>query len=217
MKILITAATAKEIKPFLQLYRKNPEILHPHKADVLISGVGLTSTTYHLMRYLFMSRPGLIIQAGVAGCFDRKIPLASVFAIERDTIADESVLEVENLKTLFDLKLTPHNKFPFKKGWLINPDKTLLKGCGLQVVPGVSVNQITTNRKIIQFYRERFSPVTESMEGAALHYVGMMEHIPFLQLRSLSNYIGERNKEKWNMKEAITNLNAQLIRIIRQL
>jgi futalosine hydrolase len=55
------------------------------------------------------------------------------------------------------------------------------------------------------------------MEGAALHYVCLMEKIPFLQIRSISNYIGERNKKNWNMKESIINLNKELIRLLEQL
>jgi futalosine hydrolase len=68
---------------------------------------------------------------------------------------------------------------------------------------------------MIGFYKNKFNPVTESMEGAALHYVCLMENIPFSQLRGISNYIGERNKKKWKMKEAILKLNDELIRIIK--
>ena len=55
------------------------------------------------------------------------------------------------------------------------------------------------------------------MEGAAMHYVCLMEKIPFLQLRSISNYIGERNKRKWNMNESIINLNNELIKLIKKI
>jgi hypothetical protein len=37
------------------------------------------------------------------------------------------------------------------------------------------------------------------MEGAALHYMGRDLFIPFIQLRAVSNYIGERDKNKWKM------------------
>jgi futalosine hydrolase len=53
------------------------------------------------------------------------------------------------------------------------------------------------------------------MEGAALHYVGLMENIPFIQIRALSNYIGERDKTKWKLHEAVSNLNAELQRLIK--
>lgn len=66
-------------------------------------------------------------------------------------------------------------------------------------------------------YVNKFQPVIESMEGAALHYVCLMEKIPFLQIRSISNHIGERDKRKWNMKEAILRLNQEIIRLTENL
>ena len=118
------------------------------------------------------------------------------------------------LKTLFDLNLVPQDQYPYKKGWLINPNKEVLKKTKLKIVKGISVNQISTSKQMIKFYRDVFDPVTESMEGAALHYVCLMENVPFVQIRSISNYIGERNKKKWDMMDSIMNLNDSLMRII---
>ena len=58
--------------------------------------------------------------------------------------------------------------------------------------------------------------VIESMEGAALHYVALMERVPFLQIRAVSNYAGERDKRKWNFGDSIGNLNRELVRIVTQ-
>jgi futalosine hydrolase len=44
------------------------------------------------------------------------------------------------------------------------------------------------------------------MEGAALHYYCMQKGVSFLQIRSISNEVGVRNKTQWKMKEAIENL-----------
>jgi futalosine hydrolase len=90
-----------------------------------------------------------------------------------------------------------------------------LKKVKLKKVRGVSVNEITTSKQKVKLYRETFNPVVESMEGVALHYVCLMEKIPFMQIRAASNYIGERNKKKWSMKESIINLNKELIRLLQ--
>ena len=108
----------------------------------------------------------------------------------------------------------PQDQYPYKKGWLINTNKEVLKKTKLKIVKGISVNQISTSKQMIKFYRDVFDPVTESMEGAALHYVCLIENIPFVQIRSISNYIGERNKKKWDMMDSIANLNDTLIKII---
>jgi futalosine hydrolase len=217
MNCLLIAATAKEIAPFLKYYgNAQKKISADLNIDILITGIGLTATAYHLTKQFQIKRPDFVIQAGVAGCFDTQLPLGSVIAIKQDTIADESVIEMKKLKTLFDLKLLPQNQFPFTKGWLVNKT-TLLKKSKLTAEKGISVNQISTSKEMIRFYRNEFNPVAESMEGAALHYVCLMEKIPFLQIRSISNYIGERNKKNWNMKQSILNLNDELIRIIEKL
>jgi futalosine hydrolase len=216
MNCLVVAATVMEIMPFLELFRaKNgfPSTIDP---DILITGIGLTATTYSLTRQLQIKRPDIIIQAGVCGCFDRAIPLCSVLAIKQEAIADLGVIEHGQLKTLFDLKLIDENQYPFSKRWLVNKSE-VLKKVKLKKVRGVSVNEITTSKQKIKFYRETFNPVVESMEGAALHYVCLMEKIPFLQIRAVSNYAGERNKNNWNMKESIINLNNELTSLLYKL
>jgi futalosine hydrolase len=55
------------------------------------------------------------------------------------------------------------------------------------------------------------------MEGAALHFVALQENIPFLQMRSLSNFVGERDKGNWVMDIAIANLNIELERTLSKL
>lgn len=210
--ILVVAATAIEIKPFLHQLKEGK--IAGKNIDVLISGIGLTASTYHIAKQIQLKKYQLVIQAGVAGCFDTSVPLGTVVAVKKETISDQSVVELNKLKTLFDLKLVPQDQHPYKKGWLINPWNTLLKKSKLKSVNGISVNQISTSKQIIRFYREHFDPVTESMEGAALHYVCLLENTPFVQLRSISNYIGERNKKKWDMQDSIINLNKTLERFI---
>ncbi len=214
MKILVVAATSIEVNFFINQLKVNA--FTSHQIDVLISGIGLTATTYSLQKQISISKPDLIIQAGVGGCFDKTIKLGQVFVVKKETIADQSVVELNSLKTLFDLKLVPQNQHPYKNGWLINQSE-VLKKTKLKKVTGISVNEITTAKLKVKFYQEAFRPMVESMEGAALHYVCLKENIPFIQLRSVSNYIAERNKKNWNMKESIINLNNELCRLITQL
>lgn len=213
---LIVAATPLEITPFLNYYRIPGNLSKKILADILVTGIGLTATTYSLTKQLTIKRPDLIIQAGVGGCFDTTIPLGSVVAVKQEAIADQSVVELNKLKTLFDLKLVPQDQYPFSKGWLINRNE-IVKKARLKKIKGISVNEITTSKLKMKFYKDSFNPVVESMEGAALHYVCLMEKIPFIQLRSISNYIAERNKKNWNMKESIINLNNELIRLLESL
>jgi len=214
--ILVIAATAKEIGPFLKALRQNSGQLAGHNIDVLITGVGLTATTYHLLRQLSLKRPQVVTQAGIAGSFDKQMILGSVVAVKQDRIADEAVMEGKKLQSVFDLKLASRNKFPYSGGWLINKSSVLSK-TKLKKVEAVSVNQVTTSKEMVELYRKKFHPAIESMEGAAMHYVCLSENIPFIQIRGISNYIGERNKKNWKMKEAIVTLNTELLKLIEKL
>ena len=158
-----------------------------------------------------------MIQAGVGGCFNKTFPLGSVVLIQEDAIADLGVVENGQFKSSFDLGLESADRFPFKKGGLKNPHSSLLKKSRLQKVRAITVNQVTTNNEMNNLMKEKFDPVIESLEGAAFHYVGIMEKIPFLQLRAISNYIGERDKKKWELQEAISNLNNELIQLFESL
>lgn len=215
MVCLLVAATVTEISPFLAYYRDSKNSL-PVAVDVLITGIGLTATSYSITKQIQIRRPGIIIQAGIGGCFDKNIPLGSVLAIKQEAIGDQLVTENGKMKSLFDLGLVPKNQFPFSQCWLINKSE-VLKKTKLKKVKGISTNEITTSKQKMKLYRDVFDPVVESLEGAALHYVCLQEKIPFLQMRSVSNYIGERNKKNWDMKNSITNLNKELILLLESL
>jgi len=65
--------------------------------------------------------------------------------------------------------------------------------------------------------KNKYLPVVESMEGAAFHFVCIMEKIRFIQIRGISNYVGERDKSKWKIEAAVNELNNQLINLINQI
>jgi futalosine hydrolase len=220
MHILLAAATPLEIQPaidfLLQRQAHTTAASATHPISTLITGIGTLPTTWSLMRQIDRDRPDLIIQAGIAGCFSGK-PYGDVFAVGDETLADLGVWEDQQFKTPFDLHLADPNQPPFTAGRLVNPYQTLLTLTGLEPVSAITVNEISTNPGRINWYRENTSAVIESMEGGALHYIGLQERIAFLQLRSVSNDIGIRDKSKWNIPLAIQQLNDRLIRLLQLL
>ena len=82
-------------------------------------------------------------------------------------------------------------------------------------VTGITVNTITTTTT--NTYQLMYNAITESMEGAALHYVCLQNNMPFLQIRGLSNYIGERNKTLWKIEESLHNIGLYLKKYVNAL
>lgn len=218
MHCLLVASTAGEITPFTEHLAVTDKLNHiDFDIDILITGVGSNAATYHLTRYLQHKRPDLVIQAGVAGSFDPTIPLGTVFAVTHDAFADQGVQGKAGFQDIFTLALAAPNEQPFKKGVLPNPYSILIRRSRLKKAKAVTVNEITTQQKRADYYTERYNARVESMEGASLHYVCQLENTSFLQIRSISNYVGERNKKKWNLPLAITQLNKELVRLLESL
>ncbi len=207
MQILLIAATESEIEPFTT---GNTTI------DVLITGVGVPSTIYHLQKRMHQIDYDCIIQAGIAGAFDHNIALAQTVLVAQDCFADIGIEEKENYTPVFETGLADKNEFPFKNGWLLNTDD-YLKHSDLPKVKAITVNKVSDSELQKQQFVKQFNADIETMEGAALHYVCLQENIRFIQIRAVSNYVGERDKSKWKLKEAIENLNKELIKLINQL
>lgn len=236
MHILLAAATTVEIQPAIDFLASSAP--PGHETSTLITGVGSIATVWSLMHRTRSRRPDLIIQAGIAGCFAGRMNTGKVFVIGEEVLGDLGVWEDQRWKSLFDLKLADKDTPPFSNGRLVNPYKKLIALTGLETVSGMTVNEITTARARIDWYHhppghpDKQIPgladpplpelpdkqvVIESMEGGGLHYVCLKEKIPFLQLRSVSNEIGVRDKTKWDIKGAIGNLNEQLIALLKKL
>ena len=81
MNLLLCAATPFEIDPLVQLISKE----NIRDVDVLITGVGLTATTHALTKAVLTKRPRFIMQAGVAGCINKQLPLTKVVIVENET------------------------------------------------------------------------------------------------------------------------------------
>lgn len=214
MHVLLCAATEFEIGATLTFLKKHPE--HREKLAVLVTGVGLTAATYQLTKSILTSKPRLVIQAGICGSLDNYLSPGDVVAVEEESIGDLGVMENERFASVFNLGLTSLNHEPWTNGKLCN-NLSILKKTGLTIVNGVTINEITTSPERISFYKNELRANIETMEGAALHYVCLSERIPFLQIRGVSNYVGERNKNKWALREAIANVNIELQSILIKL
>ena len=215
MRVIITAATNGEWMPSFQ--KINPAYAGTNKRFSVgfhESGIGLLASSVSLMKMFVQETPSLIIQVGIAGCFDKKVPLGKVFAVKDDFAGDIGVMENKVWKDLFDLKLDKANDAPYEKKSLPNPWLSQYNLLKLPTKKGVTVNTISTDKNKIDLYSGRYKATLESMEGAALHYMGRDLNIPFIQIRAVSNYVGERNKAKWNMQEAIYNLNENLLQYL---
>jgi len=200
MKILVVAATRAELTG-LYTYFSLPEenFVQTERFDILITGVGMTATAFALGRYL-SGNYQLVVNLGIAGCYDHSIPLGTLLQITNDQFSE---LGAEDKDEFIPIETLGFGKSTYRA---INSveDESLQ---ALRKVDGITVNKVHGNKQSIQTIVARLHPVTESMEGAAVFYACEHAGTDCLQVRSISNYVEERNRDSWKIGLALKNLN----------
>ena len=223
--ILIVAATELEIKPILVeaekisdqplLYKKQIANVETH---ILIGGVGTAFMTYKLTKALSLHKYSFVINAGIGGAFSNLFALGEVVHVHNEVFAGVGLLDTDKFTNLFEMNLLTQGEFPFTQNFLHNFSLINNKVIeALSLANGVTVNTLFTRAMGADLRYEKLNPHIETMEGAAVFYVCLMEHIPFVQIRAISNYVGETNKNLWKIPLAVENLHKTLIAALNEI
>jgi futalosine hydrolase len=216
MIIYIVSATEQEIQPLLNFLsktcREKKKFLYQfnqYQIHILIHGMGILNTLFHLTD---VGKCDLIIQAGIAGSFLKKIKNGTVVNVQKDKLGDLGAEDHDLFLDCKDLGFTEINPYYDPNGWLTNPCTS-----SLQNVQAITLNCCSGNAATIALRKKKYKPQIETMEGAAFHLFALKKNIPFYQWRAISNFIEPRNKNNWNIKLAITNLNNYLINYLQEI
>ncbi len=214
MNILIAAATVTEIEHLLDkvevLNNFNNTILEANykslELKIFVSGVGMSAMSYCMGKAL-NDEYDIAINMGIAGSFLKMHELGHVVNVTNDIFSELGAEDGDKFLTLEDLNLKgtseEHNNSTIKNS-VINE---------LPKVKGITVNTVHGNESSIKKIVQRLNPDVESMEGAAFMYACKKESLPFVQIRSISNYVDKRNKSNWNIPLALENLSSTMIRV----
>ncbi|SKA80262.1 futalosine hydrolase [Desulfobaculum bizertense] len=186
-----------------------PHVRANHELTVLITGVGPLNAAMHLGRCLATlgDRPAGVINCGLAGAFDTTSHRLGSLCIAAEEINPEYGLYTpdglvpdglgfaqyeQDEQRVFDrIQLEPYTAatamgLSLPQGWPL---------CPMLSVAGVS----GTAERAQEMQTRYPHAMLENMEGFALALSCLHESIPFLELRSVSNKIGSREKADWNI------------------
>src|ERR1700743_546032 len=165
MRILLVAATLPEVAPLIEalsLKKTDEDNLYAARhtsvanCSVLITGVGMVPTAFALARHLPHNVYHLVINVGIAGSFDRNIPLGEVAEITEDTFAE---LGAED-----DKKFISIEKLGLGAG-IFRPTSSIAhftKKVNLTKSTAITVNTVHGNEASIASIAERLNPQLES-------------------------------------------------------
>jgi futalosine hydrolase len=212
MELLIVSATEGEITPL------RDALAEDQRVHILISGVGMMAAAFHLGRALSLKRYDLVLNLGICGSFRPRIKPGDVVNVSDEIVADLGAEDGLGFLSVFDLELSDPNMPPFTDGKLVNPFRyhnTLINA--LPVVSSISVNSVSGRTETIERLRSFHDADIEVMEGAGIFYSCLMADVPFLEVRAVSNFIEQRNRNAWKVDDAIRNLNAWAVDFVSAL
>jgi futalosine hydrolase len=202
MRILVVAAMGLEIPQLVSGKRG------AHLVDVLVTGVGMVATAAHCASALARSHYDLAFNFGLCGSFDPALLPGSVVHVVEERLPELGAEDGERFLAIEDMGLG-------QTSVIVNASE--LHNSALDELPrvrGITVNTVHGAEATIAAIRERCAPDVESMEGAAFAYACTAAHVPYAQVRAVSNLVERRNREAWRIDVAIRHLNERALQIL---
>jgi len=174
---------------------------------VLVGGVGAVAIAASTATALATSTYDYVINMGIAGGFVGKAEVGSLIIADEIIAADLGAETAEGFQTLEDLGLGCTR---IQCDQILN--SRLIKGletAGITYAQGpiltlstVTGTAATTNELI----RRHPNAIAEAMEGFGVATAARLHGIPVLEIRTISNEIGPRDRASWRIKEALDKL-----------
>ncbi|GAE36619.1 futalosine hydrolase [Halalkalibacter akibai] len=200
-KVLVVTSVEAEKEAFLRGLGESKEI------EVAVVGVGVVAAAVNTALLLATNPFDLVINAGIAGGFNGKAEVSSIVVSNELVAADLGAETAEGFLSLADLNLGSIS---------ISVDQTLSdgitkvlleRGLDAQVGPILTLSTVTGTAEKAENLQARFpSALAEAMEGYGVGFAASQKKVPVLELRSISNMVGPRNRNEWKIKEALIEL-----------
>jgi futalosine hydrolase len=185
--ILIAAAVAQEL-----------DWLGPRAGvETLITGIGPVDAATRVARALAGRKVDLVINAGIAGTFD------GVAQIGDGVVVGEELYALEQ-ETGAPLTLPPGNLIADR----VPADQQLVEAVtalGFPLVRGITVAHVTATEATAERLRKRGAEI-ESMEGFAVLRAAQLAGVPAIELRGISNRVGDREASGWDFNAGLAGL-----------
>ena len=208
--LLVIAAVEREIATLRRALAEAPP--GGPAVRVRTTGVGKTPAALAVAEEITRERPLAIVQVGCGGAFPGcGLRRGDVAFADVETFADEGVdcgdefLDLETLGLSFAGQdhETLHHSVPVTTvdaEWLEADQASRRYRLGRGRF--VTVSSGSGTLRATERLRRRWSPIVESMEGAAAALAARRFGVPFFEIRGISNDVGPRDRNAWDINTA---------------
>jgi futalosine hydrolase len=189
-------------------------------ADVLVvaGGIGPAAAAAAAAHVVATYDVGLLVSMGVAGGFaSARLAHGDVALASSIVAADLGAMSPERFLDLAALGLDGGATVDCPPT-LVSAARDRLVAAGLHVAVGavLTLSTMTGTAERAAELMGRHGAVAEAMEGAGVAHVASLHNLPVLEVRTISNEVGLRDKTSWDLVTALTALGTAAGAILRE-
>ncbi len=205
--ILVVCATEFEMQALADLVTPEQD-----EWMSLVTGVGMVETVLSLSR--FLEQPAnknkfqRVLNFGVAGAYLRvdedNADLLEICLAENEFFGDFGICHPDHMEPLAE-HLVHRTTYKLDVN-LLNKAEALLSKESLHSMRGnfVTVCGVSGTKSRGDIFCSQYDGLCENMEGAAVARVCEAFNLPLLEMRSISNFVEDRDLTRWKLIEACT-------------
>jgi futalosine hydrolase len=221
--VLVLAATERELGPLLAALvdpesggrRDGTPSWPPHRrgtiddtcVTLVATGVGKVNAAAASALAVERFAPRVVLQTGIAGAYEGSgLGLGDVALAASEVHLDTGVghgAAWQGMETLgFPLLPGPpprYNRFDLDTGLT----RRLARDLDVAAVGFGTAEAVTADAATAAELRRRHGVAVESMEGAAVAQVALAMGVTFVELRGVSNVVGDRDHRNWDVDRAV--------------
>ncbi|MER5865783.1 futalosine hydrolase [Kitasatospora sp. NPDC002040] len=169
------------------------------EVDVLVAGVGPTAAAVSVAAVLAQHPYDLVVSAGIAGGFVPRAPIGTIVLADEIVVADLGAQTPEGFRDVAALGFGSIRYTP-------SPGAVRLAADALDAATGtvLTVSTVTGSAERAEELTARHPhAVAEAMEGYGVAEAAARYRVPVLELRTVSNAVGPRDRDAWRIGEAL--------------
>lgn len=176
---------------------------------VMLAGVGPAAAAARTAAALAKEQFSLVISAGIGGGFPDKAGIGSIVVADQLIAADLGAETPDGFLSVDELGFGSSRITPDLN--LVNRLTGAMASAGLTVQSGsiLTVSTGTGSSETAASLRQRFNnAAAEAMEGYGVAEAAKLYGLPCIEIRTISNAIGPRDRSAWRIKDALEALEA---------
>jgi len=176
---------------------------------VIAAGVGPAAAAAGTATAIAKAPYALVISAGIAGGFIGRAEVGSLVIADEIVAADLGAETAEGFESVDKLGFGSARIEPDRK--LVQLVTDAVRSVGLPVMNGavLTVSTVTgTAASAVELAARVPGAAAEGMEGFGVATAAQQSGVPVLEIRSISNPVGPRDRANWRIGEALAALEA---------